>query len=98
MTDLTNFDLKGFRLEDHEHQSGCPARDERQEASRIKTPREEILVKQRTADGSEVTVPAIKPEMDVIEARCCDCGRSAIFDPISGERKAPATKRTADIG
>lgn len=83
MTDDLKHDLSGYRLADHEHLSGCPAKPERQEAEVVRRPPARGLVQSGVAaDGEAVYEPAARPGEQMVRARCCDCGAQRLFEMV----------------
>lgn len=60
------FDMQRFHLEDHQHQSGCPADPYRQDVF-------EVRLMTTGARGESI------PGERAMQSRCMDCGRERLF-------------------
>jgi hypothetical protein len=81
LTDPLRVELNDYRLADHQHQSGCPANPERQEAMIVRKPSERGLVPAGVAGDGEQTFKEVeRPGREMVKARCCDCGVQQLFE------------------
>ena len=96
MTDEHTYDLGSYALADHEHQSGCPARPERQEPELVRGEDEEAYVQRGVSpSGEPVMVRTWLPGPPSVKVRCLDCGVQRLFpvteDEVAGFRTAVAS-------